>query len=464
MYYDESRRLAFKSMAAGISSLAFAPLVGKLQAQTKGQNPVRFVFVPKSSAIYPEDFVLEGTGADAPGTGTSLFDVSLKDKALPDWLQPLEPLKDHLTMIQDLSGRVVLSGHGGGYSCLNLTGANGGEPKSISIDCLLGQHLPSVYGTLGFSTCGHRFHMKHEIINGHSGLGHSGSALARGLPLPLYLNPSKCLDSLFGSVASNDAKQNFAETSNIMDFVARDVRDFSRNLSGSDKDMLDVYTHTLESVRARRDKVAAMEATLKKWAPEKVPVYQGDTATDRITAHMDTIAASLITGLTNVATYHIDNLATQYPELGLGGVHGIGHGQTSDQGVEWVKGRRLVVKAHLQAVARLAARLKDIPEGDGSMLDNTLIIYMTNNGNAHHGSSVQMPMLLVGGRNIVRNQGRYLQYPSFGERGHFTLRNFYLTLLHAIGKPRKEFGYPDAKLKADAPHIDQSAPLHHLLV
>ena len=464
MYYDLTRRQALAGLTTGVGSLAFSPLVGKLRAETTGTNPVRFVFVPKSSAIYPEDMVIEGSGAAAPGTGETLTDVSLEDKALPAWLSPLEPFKDQLTMIQDLSGRVVLSGHGGGYSCLNLTGASGGGPRSISIDCLLGRNLPSVFGNLGFSTCGHRFHMKHEIINGASGLGHSASALGKGLPLPLYLNPEKCLDSLFGSVASNDSQEAFSETTDIMEYVSRDVKHFSKNLSGSDKDMLDVYVHTLESVRERRNKIAAMKDKLKKWAPQKSAIHQGDTATDRITAHMDTIAASLITGLTNVATYHIDNLATQYTELGLGGVHGIGHGQTSDEGVEWIQGRRMVIKTHLEGVARLASKLQSIPEGDGNMLDNTLIIYMTNNGNAHHGSSIQMPLMLIGGGNIVKNQGRYLQYPSYASRGHFTLRNFYLTLLHAIGQPQKDFGYPDAKLKADAPHVDQSAPLHELLI
>ncbi len=464
MYYDFSRRRALAGMTAGVSSLAFAPLVGKLNAAAAGKNPVRFVFVPKSSAIYPEDFVLKGAGAAAPGTGDKLTDVSLKNLDLPDWLSPLNDYKDQLTMVQDLSGRVVAAGHGGGFSCLNLTGATGAGPKSISIDCLLGKHLPSVFGTLGFSTCGHRFHMKHEIINGGSGLGHSASAIDKGMPLPLYLNPEKALDSLFGSVASNDSKTAFTETSNIMDFVAGDVKQFSRQLRGSDKDMLNVYTHTLETVRARRDKIAAMGATLKKWAPKKTAIHNGDTATDRITAHMQTIAASLITGLTNVATYHIDNLATQYGEIGLGGVHGIGHGQTSDKGIEWVAGRRMVIKTHLNAVAQLAGTLKAIPEGNGNMLDNTLIIYMTNNGNAHHGSSIQMPLLMVGGGNIVKNRGRFLQYPSFAKQGHFTLRNFYLTLLHAIGKPQKEFGYPDTKLKTEAPHVDQTAPLHELLL
>lgn len=466
MHYDISRRRALKTMiGTGVGSLAFLPFLSQLKLHAAGKMPKRLVFVCKSSAIYPEDWRLEGINDVEPGESTSLINESLKGAKLPFHLNPMEEFKDQLTMIQDLSGKQVKGGHGGGYACLNLTGETGNGPSSISIDCLIGNHLESVFGNIGFSTCGFKFHSTDEIVNGCIGHGHTGSSIAKGMPMPLYLNTEKCLDSLFGSVASNESKEMYNETSNIMDFITNDVKNFSRNLSGSDKAKLDAYTYTLESVKNRRRKIVQMGDVLRKWAPDMSEKYKGKTASDRISAHFDTMAACLITGLTNVSTYHIDNLGTRYDELGLSKVvHGIGHKGTSDSGIEWVEGRRLIIQAHLKGVAQLANKLKSIPEGNGNMLDNTVIIYMTNNGNGHHGSPIQMPMLMVGGKNIIKNNGRYIQYPKYGAQGHLTLRNFYHTLLHSFGKPMTTFGRPDKKLTKEATHIDQTIPLHDLML
>ena len=111
-------------------------------------------------------------------------------------------------------------------------------------------------------------------------------------------------------------------------------------------------------------------------------------------------------------------------------------------------------------MADLAKRLDAINEGEGTMLDNTLIIWMSDSAEEHHGQGMQWPMVLVGnlgGR--LKTAARFLQFPKYGDKGHRTMSNFYLSLLHAVGDKREKFGDPDLALQ----DIHTSGPLTEIL-
>jgi len=94
------------------------------------------------------------------------------------------------------------------------------------------------------------------------------------------------------------------------------------------------------------------------------------------------------------------------------------------------------------------------------VLDNTLIVYLSDSAETHHGQGIEWPMVLVGnlgGR--LKTNGRFLQYPHYQTAGHRTLGSFYLSLLHAVGDKRKSFGGSDAGLK----DIDTAGPLTEIL-
>ena len=138
--------------------------------------------------------------------------------------------------------------------------------------------------------------------------------------------------------------------------------------------------------------------------------------------------------------------------------HGIGHTHPNDPSRD--KNAVPIRKFHAARVADLAKRLAAIPEGNGTMLDNTLIVWMSDSAEEHHGQGTQWPMVLVGnlgGR--LKTAGRYLQFPKYGGKGHRTMSNFYLSLLRAVGDKRDKFGDPDNDLK----DIDTAGPLTEIL-
>jgi len=144
-------------------------------------------------------------------------------------------------------------------------------------------------------------------------------------------------------------------------------------------------------------------------------------------------------------------------------VHAIGHMQENRAPNGWsgLQARIEIEKFQLNYIAEMAKKLERIPEGDGNMLDNTLIVYMSCMGGGHHGPVSDWPFVLIGGMADKLKMGRYIEYPKYREKGHRTIANLYLSLMQAAGmKTPKTFGQLDANLK----HLNVAGPLEELMV
>lgn len=120
--------------------------------------------------------------------------------------------------------------------------------------------------------------------------------------------------------------------------------------------------------------------------------------------------------------------------------HQIGHGggQNGKTGDELAL---MIRRYDIGLMAKMAAKLQAVPEGNGTMLDRTAIVYLSDSANAHQATFWNYPTLVLGnlgGR--LKTGGRYLEYPRCGRTGHRTMGCFYNTLLHAVGAPRDSSG------------------------
>jgi len=180
----------------------------------------------------------------------------------------------------------------------------------------------------------------------------------------------------------------------------------------------------------------------------------------------DMAVAALISGLTNAVTIasgsggqHI-NLV--FSELGITtNKHELGHDNPNSDGTPARQCLDVIQAFHTDLMVRMLKKLEAVPEGDGTMLDNTLVLYMSDCADAHHPHFMQWPLVLIGnlgGR--LKAGGRYLGYPQYGEKGHCTIGDLYLAMLHAAGVERKTFGAEDTSLRASG---YQHAPLTQLI-
>ena len=475
------RRQFLKTSAFGTSSLFISSLLGQAASQAEGRTPRRVVFVLKSSgttpascvpATFQDELTTRGKAIHAGDNYTTghqlnpadkLIDRPLAGATLSDALAPLAPFRDRLTILQGLSGQMVNGGHTSGYGALSCVKGNGGsneagKPVAETIDSRLARRFPAPFAHLGLSL------MSRTMGGGVAdSVCYPGiSAAGPGKPLPFQGSPAQAHRSLFGSVGGGAAKAKFDLRSDILDQMAADVQRLQGQVAAAERDKLAFHLEAIEDLQRRRHAIARMGDAIGKAAPALTDSYLSPEPTDRLAAHFDLAAGALIAGLTHVVTLRTDSLATGWTGLGIEGVnvHGIGHGKEPEGFENADAARAAILKFQLEQIARLAAKLQSIPEGDGTMLDNTLIVYTSDVGDKHHASNREWPFLLLGDLGgSLKTRGRYLQYPAKDAAGHHTIANWWMTLLHAAGIPADDFGMKDPKVPAAA----QKGPLPELL-
>jgi len=462
-----NRREALKSLGLSAGATFLAPMLTRIEAQAAGK-PIaakRFVFVVESNGVPPEHLAPEGIKRDrrrqeALNGPAEFVDVSLKDKALPFSLEPVQAWKDKLTIVQGLSGRVCGGGHSNNFMALGAYGAgrggNGGESTAIldaTIDGALGKHLGGIFPHLGL---GISKRLENNVIYNVSAWGPN-----RGLPT--MCNPLDAYGTLFGIVAEGAGRQEFAAKNNLLDFLKDDIRKAEANLAGPEREQFSAYVESFETLRDRQSKLNEIKHTLREKGPVVSDKYKSPVETDRLDAMFDLGAAALISGLTNVLTLSsaagVRDFDITFKGLGLNiDKHSIGHGG-SYQGKTWSELYNIIRRYHFDLIAGLCKKLESIKEGNGTMLDNTVIVYLSDGAEGHHSRCWEWPMVVIGDMGGKLKTGRYVDYPGYGQKAHRTTANMYVTLLQLAGSTRDSFGMADPNLK----DLDQHGPLAELL-
>ena len=450
------RRTVLKVVTLGAGAVVLQPFLNALAAEARGESPPpRIVFVIESNGLWPYHIQPKGVAA---GKRDRLIDLPLKDLQLPEPIAPLAPFKDRMAIVLGLSSKQAFPNHGSGYGALGCynaraSQANGGfnDPLAQTVDHALAGSLPGIVPVVGLGV-----HASPEAC-----FANTVSAVARKRPLPIICKTDVAFRTLFGSVAEGDAGKVFQSRNKLLDWIQSDIKRVQSELPAMDREKLDIYLDSFERMRSRQDKVAAIRDRLKANLPA-IDKFNSKLQTDRFEAQCAMAVAALASRLTNVAVIDASCGPHGYKtwkELGVTiDEHAIGHMQPDNASRE--SNAVPIRQFHATRVADLAKRLATIPEGNGTMLDSTLIVWMSDSAESHHGQGTEWPMVLVGNLGgKLKTAGRYLQFPSYGSKGHHTMSNFYLSLLHAVGDKRQKFGDPDLGLK----DIDTAGPLGEIL-
>lgn len=459
----QNRRQFASRAGLSLGSLAMAPLLHQIQVHADGREealPRRFVFVIKSSGLTAEAIRPDNIDGDQSRT----IDESIADHKLPATLESLTPFRDQLLILDGLSGSNFTGNHSSYYGALSCCHAPD-KPVAPTIDCLLGGLNPAPFPIYGFSPNGHSIGNNFGPTVQETAVFPKISAYGANKPMAYQASAEKAWRELFGSVADLAAggKKEFQLQDNLLDFLSDDVKRVSQQVSSSEREKLHQYLQAFESVRARNTKLSDMADSLRLHSPKMTSQYSSKVFTERVSVFFDLTAAALIAGLTNVISIRADWLSTKYAAFGFGStsVHDIGHNKLTGNGLRSADARGVIRKFHVDEIGQLAAKLQAVPEGNGTMLDHTLIIYMSDGADAHHSSRRNWPFIIVGGkRTRLRTDGRYVRYPGYRRNGHRTIGNFYNTLLHCCGnQTRPHFGQLDAQLR----DLDLAGPLDELL-
>ena len=458
----KNRRQFLKGAGASL----LAPFISQLELQAAGKSallPKRFLIFMKSSGIYTES-VIPKQFKNKP---RDLFTKTpLNQLDLPESLSPLKEFKSNMAIIQGLSGKMCSGGHTSWYGALGGyriggTHTPGAKPFWASVDTRLGRLFPAPFNNIGLAVAGKALGDRTTEGTVYPGL----SAVGAGVELPYQASPAMAYEQLFGSAVSKsgDAKSKRAVKSNILDFMVKDIRYMEKNLPSSEQEKLQKYVNAFEELRLRNKKLVNMKAQISKGAPALTDKLKSDKFLIRQESHSELATAALITGVSNVAVIRLDNLAMSYDGIGVKkNVHGIGHDEDID-GMTPDQAREKIQLHHAKLLATTAKKLQSIPEGNGNMLDNTMIIYMSDAGEKHHSSLNDWPMVVIGGcGGKLSIPGHFVQYPEYGKTGHKTICNWWTTVLNAYGDPVEHFGNLDLELRKNG--LPQQGSLNELMV
>jgi hypothetical protein len=448
-----------KLAGAGTGAALLSPILGQLAAHAAGHanaaNRKKVVFVMQCNGMSPAH--LMPGGLERPKNGKwvneKLEEVALKDRTLHNALEPLTPFKGRLSLVQGLSGRIALSDHSANHGALGCYPANKG-PMAQTIDCAVGEANPGIIPSVALGMA--------EKLD--QTLNYQLSAAGPGKANPVQCSPELAFKALFGSVAGGNSRAAFDRRTNLLDFMADDVKRTREQLAGDEKAKFDQYLEAFENLRDRQGKIDTIKDDLVTHAPKLDAKFAKPTETNRLESQFEIAAAALITGLTNTVLLTSGGGGQHFPafpELGIPvGGHHYGHGG-GVPGKTYEDCFVAVRQYHCKLIAGLAKKLENVNEGDGTMLDNTVIVYLSDSGDGHHPQLREWPVVLLGDLGGKLNtRGRYLQFPAYGTKSHRTMANLYCTLLHAVGKPRDKFGVADPGLK-DA---DQTGVVSELLI
>ncbi len=446
MNTETTRREMLKLAGAGTSAALLSPILSQLAAHAAGDvkaaNRKKVVFVMQCNGISPAH--LMPSGLERPKNGKwaneKLEEVTLKDRTLHTALDPLTPFKDRLSLVQGLSGRIALSDHSANHGALGCFPANKG-PMAQTIDCAVGEANPGIIPSVALGMA--------EKLD--QTLNYQLSAAGPGKANPVQCSPELAFKALFGSVAGGNSRAAFDRRTNLLDFMADDVKRTRDQLAGDEKAKFDLYLEAFENLRDRQGKIDTIKDDLKTHAPKLDAKFAKPTETNRLESQFEIAAAALITGLTNTVLLTSGGGGQHFPafpELGIAvGGHHYGHGG-GVPGKTYEECFVAVRQYHCKLIAGLAKKLEGVKEGDGTMLDNTVIVYLSDSGDGHHPNLREWPLVLLGDLGgKLKTHGRYLQFPAYGTKAHRTMANLYCTLLHAVGKPTDKFGVPDPGLK-----------------
>ena len=446
-----NRRTLLNGITLGTGSIMLQPALQRISAESAGKPaPQRIIFFVEGNGMNPAH--IQPSGLERPKKGNDkLIDQPLANFKLPDPISALEPFKDRMTIIQGLSNKIASGrGHSPEYGALGCFSGPLG-PVAPTIDAALAKNLSSVVPHLGLALTPN----PDQIVD------YSITAVSKGKPLPFHCQPELAFQSLFGSAAGGEAAKIPFLRKNLMDYMSTDIKRVQNRLAGPEREHLDRYLESYESMLTRHDGIEGMKEQLQANMPT-TDKFQSKLETDRLEAQCEMAASSLLSGLTNVVTIAAcaGNKYMHWKELGHSlRTNAIGHGggengKTSDELTIEIR------KFHVQCIAALARKLDAVKEGDGTVLDNTLIVYLSDFGDRHHPSYLQWPLVMIGNLGgKLKTNGRFLEYPSYGKPGHKSIGTLYTSLLHAVGDEKEKFGNIDLAIDKDATH----GPLSEIL-
>jgi hypothetical protein len=357
---------------------------------------------------------------------------------LPYILEPFTPYKEHMTIVSGLdnpaaNGVVHAVTPGTWLSCVAPRRSHA-PLGGVTVDQIAAQHIGQS-NPLPSLECAVEESGGSNACDGTYGcsFGNTISLRTPTTPLPMEYDPRKIFERLFGRGATVEERAEISKDfTSILDMVSEEAKSLDRNLAAEDRVIL---TNYLESVREIERRVQNLETSgvdpeLLPSLPTGVPNFD-----ERLRLVFDMIAVAYQTDVTRVIAFmmaaEVSN--SPYPQIGIpDAFHPLSHHNNIPASMERLSH---IQRYHSDVFATFLAKMAEMPDGENTVLENSVFLYGGNMSNSNAHDHFPLPITVFGkGAGAIRG-GQHLKYPD-----RTPLANLHVSLMRSVGIEIDEFG------------------------
>ena len=451
-----SRRAALRGLGATVALPFLDAMIPARTAFAKtGLGKVRF------SAI---EMVHGSAGSTAIGIEKNLwapaavgrdFDLS------PSSLQPLEPYRQHLTIVSNTDVRNAEAFNppeiGGDHFRSSATFLTQMHVKQTQgSDILAGTSMDQLFAQrVGQDTAIPSMQLSIENVDQAGGCAYGYACVytdtiswaAPTKPLPMIRDPRAAFDQLFGvgATAAERAAQRNADKS-ILDWITVEAGRLKKTLGPTDQARLSDYLDNIREIERRIQKVEAFNTSGEIREMPEAPIGVPDSFKEHVRLMFDLQVVAFASDVTRVFSFKMarDGSSRAYPESGHPGpFHPTSHHQDKE---EKIRDFAKINKYHVSMLPYFLDKLKATPDGEGNLLDNTMVLYGSPMGNSNLHNHRRCPLILLGHAGGKLKGGLHLR-----AKDETPMANAMLSMLHTLGlDDLKSFGDSTAPFDLNA--------------
>lgn len=423
-----------RTFLKGVGAVVALPLLDAMipaataLAQTAARPVKRF-----GGAYSPNGMIMS---AWTPSTTGTSFE-------LPPILKPFEPYRDYLTVVSNLqTGPQRQGGHALAEPCfmtgvVNPKKTEGSDLEAgTSIDQVLAAEYSKGLTFPSLEICAEDF----TTAVGSCEFGFSCAYLntiswrTPTQPLPMEIDPRRVFERMFGG-GGGTAEERAVRLRNrrsVLDTVTEQARQLQAKLAPADRSRVGDYLQNIRDIEARIEKTEARNAQ----SPDLVsPAGVPDDYEEHVALMYDLMATAFQADITRVFTFMMGRELSGriYPNLGVTEPHhAVSHHQNKPERIAKYAATNAF---HAQLVAKYLAKLKATPDGNGTLLDNSLLLWGSGMSNPNIHTFDPLPVVLLGGNSGAFKTGRHVSLPEGTPMG-----NLLLGLAQAGGARLEKFG------------------------
>ena len=397
------------------------------------------------------------SGSDAPNrmafvyvpNGKNMVDWTPQKEGfqydLPPILEPLAPMRDKMMVLTGLTADKARAHGDGGGDHARAMGAflTGAQPRKtdgtniragVSVDQVAAARIGDKTRLSSIEIGCEHGSMAGNCDSGYSCVYSSTMSWRSGTqPLPKEVNPKLVFERLFGAAPDAVRSERDARRRSILDFVLEDSKDLSKRLGTNDVRKLDEYFASVRDIELRMERAETLPSVS---TPDYVvPAGVPSDYEEHIRLMCDMLVLAFQADVTRVVTFVVANEGSNrpYPFVNVREGH---HDLSHHAGDEEKKAKiREINLFHTKNLAYLLEKLDSVAEGDGTLLDHSMIVYGSGNSDGNRHNHDDLPILLAGGGCGTLNTGRHVRYAK-----ETPLNNLWLAMLNRMDVEMTQLG------------------------